>query len=81
MKKRLLSILMALALLLSLLPTAALAASDPDKLVFDISEGSVIIDEGTEAGTIKVTYGNGQVKTPSRREAKVPASLSPMAVR
>ena len=62
MKKRLLSILMALALLLSLLPTAALAASDPGKLVFDVSEGSVIIDEGTEAGTIKVTYGNGEVK-------------------
>ena len=62
MKKRLLSILMALALLLSLLPTAALAASDPDKLVFDISEGSVIIDESTKAGTIKVAYGNGQVK-------------------
>ena len=62
MKKRLLSILMALALLLSLLPTAALAASDPGKLVFDISEGSVIIDEGTEVGTIKVTYGNGEVK-------------------
>ena len=62
MKKRLLSILTALALCLSLLPVTALAASDPVKLVFDISEGSVIIDEGTEAGTIKVTYGNGQVK-------------------
>ncbi|MGM9553264.1 MAG: hypothetical protein ACI3V2_03090, partial [Faecousia sp.] len=62
MKKRLLSILTALALCLSLLPVTALAASDPGKLVFDISEGSVIIDEGTEAGTIKVTYGNGAVK-------------------
>ena len=62
MKKRLLGILTALALCLSLLPVTALAASDPGKLVFDISEGSVIIDEGTEAGTIKVTYGNGQVK-------------------
>ena len=62
MKKRLLSILTALALCLSLLPVTALAASDPGKLVFDISEGSVIIDEGTEAGTVKVTYGDGQVK-------------------
>ena len=62
MKKRLLSILTALALCLSLLTVTALAASDPGKLVFDISEGSVIIEEGTEAGTIKVTYGNGQVK-------------------
>ena len=62
MKKRLLSILTALALCLSLLPVTALAASDPGKLVFDISEGNVIIDEGTEAGTIKVTYGDGQMK-------------------
>ena len=62
MKKRLLSILTALALCLSLLLVTALAASDPGKLVFDISEGSVIIDEGTEAGTIKVTYGDGQMK-------------------
>ncbi|MGM9669563.1 MAG: hypothetical protein ACI3VZ_07395, partial [Faecousia sp.] len=62
MKKRLLSILTALALCLSLLPVTALAASDPGKLVFDISEGSVIIEEGTEAGTVRVTYGNGQVK-------------------
>ena len=62
MKKRLLSILTALAMCLSLLPATLLAASDPGKLVFDISEGSVIIDEGTEAGTIKVTYGDGQVK-------------------
>ena len=41
MKKRLFSILTALTLCLSLLPAAALAASDPENYVFDISEGSV----------------------------------------
>lgn len=58
MKKRLLSILMALALCLGLLPTAALAASNPDSYVFDISEGRVTIVNGIEPGKIAVKYGS-----------------------
>ena len=62
MKKRLLSIITALALCLSLLPATALAASDPVRRFFDISEGKVTIKDGS-AGKIKVRYaddGNGQ---------------------
>lgn len=61
MKKRLFSILTALTLCLSLLPAAALAASDPENYVFDISEGSVIIEDGSTEGTVKVTFGSSSV--------------------
>ena len=60
MKKRLLSILTTLALCLTLLPTAVWAASTPETLTFDISEGPVTITDGTTAGTIQVEYGAGQ---------------------
>ena len=60
MKKRLLSILTTLALCLTLLPTAVWAASTPENLTFDISEGPVTITDGTTAGTIQVEYGAGQ---------------------
>ena len=54
MKKRLLSILTTLALCLTLLPTAVWAASTPENLTFDISEGPVTITDGTTAGMIQV---------------------------
>ena len=38
-----------------------LAASAPDDLTFDISEGSVIVEDGSETGKVKITYGEGQV--------------------
>ena len=60
MKKRLLSILTTLALCLTLLPTAVWAASTPETLTFDISEGPVTITDGTTAGMIQVEYGAGQ---------------------
>lgn len=60
MKKRLLSILTTLALCLTLLPTAVWAASTPENLTFDISEGPVTITDGTTAGMIQVEYGAGQ---------------------
>ena len=56
MKKRLFSILTALTLCLSLLPAAALAASDPENYVFDISEGGIITIYG---GNITATGSNG----------------------
>ena len=55
-----LSILTTLALCLTLLPTAVWAASTPENLTFDISEGPVTITDGTTAGMIQVAYGAGQ---------------------
>ena len=52
MKKRLFSIITALALCLSLLPATALAASDSGSYVFDISEGKVTIIDGDTEGKI-----------------------------
>ena len=60
MKKRLLSILTTLALCLTLLPTAVWAASTPETLTFDISEGPVTITDGTTPGKIRVAYGANQ---------------------
>ena len=60
MKKRLLSILTTLALCLTLLPTAVWAASTPENLTFDISEGPVTITDGITAGMIQVEYGADQ---------------------
>lgn len=56
MKKRLFSIIAILALCLALLSVTALAASDPGNYVFDISEGSVYIVDGSTTGMIKVQY-------------------------
>ena len=63
MKKRLFSIITALALCLSLLPATALAASDSGSYVFDISEGRVTIIDGDTEGKIKVKYGSTQTTT------------------
>ena len=60
MKKRLLSILTTLALCLTLLPTAVWAASTPETLTFDISEGPVTITDGTTPGMIQIEYGADQ---------------------
>ena len=56
MKKTILCLLLALGLLL--MSAAAMAASDPDQYLFDIGEGNITIEKGTEAGTLKVLYGN-----------------------
>ena len=57
MKKTILCLLLALCLLL--MGAAAMAVSNPDKYLFDIGEGDITIEKGTEAGTLKVLYGNG----------------------
>ena len=61
MKIRLLSILLGLLLCMNLMPMTVLAASVPDDLTFDISEGSVIVEDGSETGKVKITYGEGQM--------------------
>ena len=57
MKKTILCLLLALGLLL--MSAAAMADSDPSQYLFDIGEGNITIEKGTEAGTLKVLYGNG----------------------
>ena len=61
MKKRLLSALLVLLLCMNLMPMTVFAASVPDDLTFDISEGSVIVEDGSETGKVKITYGEGQM--------------------
>ena len=61
MKKKALSILLAIALCLALLSVTALAASDTGSYVFDISKGGITIVDGTDTGTVKVTYGSNSV--------------------
>ncbi|MGN0962333.1 MAG: S-layer homology domain-containing protein [Clostridia bacterium] len=61
MKKRLFGMIMALMLCMLLLPVTAMAASDPESYVFDISKGRIIITDGGTAGTVKVTYGSNSV--------------------
>ena len=59
MKKRMLNALLVLLLCMNLMPMTVLAASAPDDLTFDISEGSVIVEDGSETGKVKITYGEG----------------------
>lgn len=62
MKKRILSILLVVCMVVTMLPTAVLAASNPTVNSFDISEGHIIITNGTTSGTVKVAYGSSQSK-------------------
>lgn len=60
-KKKILSLLLTAALCFCLLPGRAgpaLAASNASTCIFDITEGSITIDNGTNAGAIKVSYGS-----------------------
>lgn len=47
-------------MVVTVLPTVALAASNPTTNLFDISEGHITITNGTTTGTVKVAYGSSQ---------------------
>lgn len=79
-----LSICTILAMLICMLPlmqTSAMAMSFPDLLIFDISEGGVIIGPGTTG--LKVTYENGTVKDniPATSEITIVGTASQFLVR
>jgi hypothetical protein len=64
MKKRWIAISIAVVLcIFSLLgpPITATAESDEASYTFDIREGNISISAGTNPGTIKLAYGNGEV--------------------
>lgn len=58
--KRILGVFLCAALIFTLLPAAARAASDPGNYIFDVSEGSITVGAGTSGGTLKVSYGASQ---------------------
>lgn len=60
MKKRALACFLTVVMLMGILPTAVLAASDPSNYSFDISEGNIAVASGDSDGNIKVTYGDPQ---------------------
>ena len=62
MKQKWLSLLLCVAMVMTMLPVTVWADSVPENFLFDISEGSVTIGNGTNVGTVKVTYGTGAVK-------------------
>ena len=62
MKQKWLSLLLCVAVVMTMLPVTVWADSVPENFLFDISEGSVTIGNGTNVGTVKVTYGTGAVK-------------------
>lgn len=53
-----LALALALCLVLTLLPSTVLAASDAPNNIFDISEGNITIAAGGATNTLKVTYGS-----------------------
>ena len=57
MKKQILSLVLCLCMLMSILPASVLAKTD-DTISLDISEGSITIENGTDAYTFKVTQGS-----------------------
>ncbi|WP_379139112.1 beta strand repeat-containing protein, partial [Paenibacillus sp. sgz500958] len=63
-KKRFMILLLVLAMITVMLPTGlpVYAASDPGNYIFDISEGDITVAAGTNANTVKVTYGASQVQ-------------------
>ncbi len=60
MTKRMLSLLLCSVMVFTMLPATVRAESIPSNYIFDVSEGNIIIDNGTEIGTLKVTYGTGE---------------------
>jgi hypothetical protein len=66
MRKKKISLILVIAMLLSLtsFPTMAVyAEAEGDGLyTFDISEGNIVIADGTNAGTYKITYGDPQLE-------------------
>lgn len=57
MKKQILSLFLCLCMLVGMLPLSVLAKTD-DTISLDISEGSITIENGTNAYTFKVTQGS-----------------------
>lgn len=66
---RLLSVICSVCLALSLCPAVAWAASDPDTLTFDISEGPITIAK--DGRGVKVSYRNGLEKGGIANTAKI----------
>lgn len=63
-KKKLLSFALVFAMMVTMILPAGLpafAVSDPGSYIFDISEGNITVSAGTNADTLKVTYGASQV--------------------
>ena|GEM_PF-2298603 len=61
--------------------TAVFSATDTDNHIFDIADGPIRIEEGTDAGTIRVTYANGLVldNIPQNTQITITGSYSSTA--
>lgn len=57
--KRTISFILIIAIM-TMYSVPAIAASNPGSLIFDISEGNITLSSGTNANTIKVSYGAAQ---------------------
>lgn len=71
MRKKRISLVLVIAMLLSLIPFSAATAEGEPAYTFNTSEGNVTIDDGTDPGTYKVLYGNPQVEADNISQSQI----------